>query len=260
MKLLNTRALVLRSQPLGERDRLLSLLTWERGKLSAVAPGARKIKSKLAAGVDYFTCGSFLLHQGKSLYTVNQLEIETNFSRIGENIKDYAYGMYFAELAEKLLEEGESYPDVFDLLLSCWGHLLDKKADRDVLARFFELRILSILGYHPHFQDCLYCGDQLGPFFWNYSSGGVFCGKCRPGEEVVFPFSRGTHALAVRLLSLFPGKIANIRAADLQKKELQDFTWHFLQYWTAAGHLKGLSFLAKVNNSEGDKKAGNAPE
>lgn len=260
MKLLKTRALVLRSRPLGERDRLLSLLTRERGKLSAVAPGARKIKSKLAAGVDYFTCGSFLLYQGKSLFTVSQLEIESIFSRISENIKDYAYGMYFAELVERLLEEGDSYPDIFDLLFHCWGHLHEKKADRDVLARYFELRMLSILGYHPHFQDCLYCGDRLGPFFWNYSSGGVFCGKCRPGEGLVFPFSRGTHALASSLLNLAPGKITNIRAADLQKKELQDFTWHFLQYWTAAGHLKGLSFLAKVNNYEGDKKVSNAPE
>ena len=80
--MLKTRALVLRSRPLGERDRLLSLLTLEQGKLSAVAPGARKIKSKLAAGVDYFTCGSFLLYRGRSLFTVSQLEVETSFRNI----------------------------------------------------------------------------------------------------------------------------------------------------------------------------------
>ncbi|NLJ55982.1 MAG: DNA repair protein RecO, partial [Firmicutes bacterium] len=110
MKLLKTRALILRSRPLGERDRLLSLFTYEQGKLTAVAPGARKVKSRLAAGVDYFNCGHFLLYRGKSLFTVTQLEIEINFVQIRKNIRAYACGMYFCELVEKLLEEGEPLP------------------------------------------------------------------------------------------------------------------------------------------------------
>ena len=259
-KLLKTRALVLRSRPLGERDRLLSLLTLEQGKLSAVAPGARKIKSKLAAGVDYFTCGSFLLYRGRSLFTVSQLEVETSFGNIREDIRAYAYGMFFAELTDKLLQEGEPSPGIFHLLFNCWSSLDKNKAnnaDKELLARFFELKILSLLGYHPHLEGCLYCGSTAGPFFWNNSSGGIFCEKCRPGG-VVFPFSIGTCSLAAGLLGMAPEKIANIRASDRQKKELKDFNLHFLQYWVDVSSFQGLSFLEKVVNIEKDKQAKNA--
>ncbi len=261
MKLFKTRALVLRSRPLGERDRLLSLFTWEKGKLGAVAPGARRIKSKLAAGVDYFTCASFLLHRGKSLCTVTQLEVEFAFRKIRENIKDYTYGMYFCELVEKLVEEGEPHPAIFNLLLECWRCLDDSSADREILARYFELKLLSLLGYHPHFKDCLYCGDTKGPFFWSINSGGVFCERCRPREGAVFFISSGTHAMADRLLNLFPAaKILNLRATEEQKNELQGFTRQFLLQWTGTGPFKGLSFLEKLNAQEKDKKTNNAPQ
>lgn len=259
-KLLKTRALVLRSRPLGERDRLLSLLTLKRGKISAVAPGARKVKSRLAAGVDYFTCGSFLLHRGRTLFTVNQLEVETSFRGIREDVRAYAFGMYFAELTDKLLQEGEAYPAIFHLLLNSWSCLDENKADVELLGRFFELKILSLLGYHPHLKGCLYCGDTVGPFFWSNSSGGIFCEKCRPREGEVFSFSKGTCSLAVRLLDLFPAKIANIRASELQKEELQNFNRHFLQYWVDMRSFQGLAFLEKINSSGRDKRAGDAPE
>lgn len=248
MKLLKTRALVLRSRPLGERDRLLSLLTWERGKLSAVAPGARKVKSKLAAGVDYFTCGVFLLHRGRSLYTVNQLEIEVGFAQIRGNIKAYACGMYLCELVDKLVEEGQPVPAIFNLLLECWSCLNEKNVDGEILARFFELKLLSLLGYRPHLSSCLYCGDERGPFFWNNKEGAIFCKRCCPREGEVFTLTRGTLALANFLLAARPARTRNIKAGIKQKKELQHFTGQFLQYWTAAGSLQGLSFLEEVNN------------
>jgi DNA repair protein RecO (recombination protein O) len=252
VKMLKTRALVLRSRPLGERDRLLSLLTLEQGKLSAVAPGARKIKSKLAAGVDYFTCGSFLLYRGRSLFTVSQLEVETSFRNIRENIRAYAYGMFFAELTDKLLQEGEPAPEIFHLLFNCWSSLDENKADQELLARFFELKILSLLGYHPHLKGCLYCGSTAGPFFWSNSSGGIFCEKCRPGGAV-FPFAKGTCSLADSLLGMAPEKVANVRASAIQKKELKDFNHHFLQYWVDVTSFQGLSFLEKIVNVEKDK-------
>lgn len=247
MKLLKARALVLRSRPLGERDRLLSLLTLEHGKISAVAPGARKVKSKLAAGVDYFTCGSFLLYRGRSLYTVSQLEIEKSFRSIRMDIRAYAYGMYLAELTDKLLQEGEPYPEVFRLLLNCWSCLDENKADNELLGRFFELKILSLLGYHPHLKGCLYCGSTAGPFFWSNSSGGIFCEKCLPAEESVFPFSKGACSLAFSLLGMTPAKVSRIRASESQKKELKDFNHHFLRYWVEMSSFQGLAFLEKIN-------------
>ena len=260
MKLLKTMGLVIASQPLGEKDRLLKIYSREKGKLSAVAPGARKIKSKLAAGVDYFTCASFLLHEGRSLYTVTQLEIESVFRRISANIRDYTCGIYICELLDRLTEEKEANWEIFKLTLDCWRCLDAGMGDRDILVRYFELKLLSLLGYRPHFKNCLFCGSSRGPFYWSADSGGVFCESCRPAGAV-FPFSGGAHALAYRLLELpCADKVVNLRASEAQKKELQRFTAHFLLQWTGGGPFKGLSFLEKINLQGEDKKTPNASE
>ncbi len=261
MKLLKTRALILSSRPLGERDRLLGLFTWEKGRLSAVAPGARKIRSKLAAGVDYFTSASLLLYRGRTLYTVTQLEVESTFRTISVNVKDYAYGIYFCELLERLTEESEPHPEIFNLLLDCWRSLDSGGLDREVLARYYELRLLSLLGYRPHFKDCLYCGASKGPFFWSINSGGVFCERCRPSDTAVFLISGGSRAVADRLLNIFSSaKILNLRVTEPQKKELYGFNRQFLGQWIGPGSFKGLSFLEKLNTLEKDKKTNNALE
>jgi len=236
----------LRSWPLGERDRLLCLFTLKAGKLGAVAPGARKVKSRLAAGVELFTCASFLLHMGKSMATVTQLEIDNSFRNIRENISDYACAAYFGELVERLVEEGEQNEPLFYLLHDAWRTLDSRAVDREILARYFELHLLSLLGYRPHFDSCIHCGEKETELAWYNSAGGVLCRRCGAGEGgTVLPLSAGARALAQCLLG-FPA-VGRIKATAEQKRELKRLVHFFIQYWTEAGSLKTLTFLEKVD-------------
>jgi DNA repair protein RecO (recombination protein O) len=250
-KYFKVRALVIRSRPLGEADRLLNLFTFERGKLSAVAPGARKIKSRLAAGVELFNCGNFLLYKGRTLATITQSEIETSFRNIRDNIRNYAFGMYFNELVEKLSLEGETNVPLFRLLSETWQYLDQGKADRDLLARCFELKMLSLLGYKPHFRDCLQCGNPLPPFFWDNAAGGIVCSRCFPAESSALTFSGGTRALTNSLINCSPARLVNLRAQENQKKELKNILQQFLQYWTGIKNLQTLQFLEKIEDAMG---------
>lgn len=247
MKYLQTKALVLRSRSFSETDRLLTLLTWDEGKVSAKAPGARRVKSKLAAAVEIFTCGSFMLYRGKNLFTVSQAQAETRFHRLMIRLEDYARALYFNELVEKLLPEGEINQPVFQLLLKTWSMLEEKDCDGDLLVRFFELRLLLLLGFQPHCESCLFCGDIKGPFFWNASAGGVFCSPCRPVQQPGITLSRGGHALLKNLQRATAKELRTLRAPRSQQKELADFVGSFIQYWTDVGPLKSLSFMATLN-------------
>ena len=249
MKQLQTRALVLRSRPFGEKDRLLTLFSLEIGKISAKAPGARLIKSKLSAGVEPLTSASFLLHKGRSIYTVTQLQIEQSYGGIRANISDYAVGLYMAELIEKAVEEGEALPFVYNLLSECWSLLNEQKGDRDVLARFFELALLNILGYSPHLTDCIFCGTAAAPFFWNSETGGIFCRDCSAGLHAS-PLTGGTLALLRSFSSLSTSKIVNLRAPEEQKQELQSILQQYLQYWAGIGALQSMTFLRKINETQ----------
>lgn len=244
-KLVKVKALVLYSRPLGEKDRLLTLFSLEQGKLSAVAPGARKVKSKLAAGVELFTCGNYLLHRGRSMFTVTQVEQVQGFQAIRRKIKLYASGMYFAELLEKTIEENEANPALFQLLLDAWLLLDEGKTEPMLLARFFELKLLDLLGYRPHLEDCTNCGNGNGngPIFWSDGSGGIVCEKCCSAEHSTFALSRGTCALADGLLKMPPGRLANLRVRDEQHNELKRLIHSFLQYWIATGPIKSFAFL-----------------
>ena len=250
MKYLQTRALVLRSRSFAETDRLLTLLTWDEGKISAKAPGARRVKSKLAAAVELFTCGSFLLYRGKTLFTITQVQVETRYSRLMMRVEDYARGLYFAELVERLLPEGEPNPQVFQLLQNAWGDLEAGAVDRELLTRYFELRLLLILGFRPHSDNCLFCGDTVGPFYWNTTAGGLFCSSCRPSGQPGIPLSRGAHALLRNLQRATGNELKTLRAPPAQQKELADFTSRFLQYWTDVGPLKSLTFMADLKGGK----------
>ncbi len=245
-KSVKVRSLVLYSRPLGERDRLLTLYTLELGKISAVAPGARKVKSKLAAGVELFTCGRFLLYRGRSMFTVTQVEQEQGFQAIGRNITLYATGMYLAELTAKTVEENEANPALFQLLLDSWRLLDQGRTEPKLLARYFELKLLDLLGYRPHLASCTQCGNGEGPVFWSSSAGGILCGNCCPGEPQAFLLSRGTCALAEALLNIPPGGLSKIRVGGQQHGELKRLAHSFLQYWIDTGPIKSFAFLEKT--------------
>lgn len=243
MKYLQTRALVLRSRPFAETDRLLTLLTWDEGKISAKAPGARRVKSKLAAAVEVFTCGSFLLYRGRTIFTVSQAQVDVSFREQMVHVENYARGHYFAELTERLIPEGEPNPDIFEHLLAAWSSLQEWQGDRELLTRYFELRLLLLLGFQPHCENCLFCGDLQGPFYWNAAAGGLFCERCRPPRQPGVSLSRGSHALLRAMQRISLRELKNLRAPQGQQKELADFIRQFIQYWTETGTLKSLTFI-----------------
>ncbi len=252
-RLLKTKALVLQTRPLGERDRLLTLYTMASGKLPAVAPGARKVKSKLAAASGPFTCAAYLLYLGRTMATVTQAEIETGFWGIRNDVHRYAYGTYFAELVDKTVEEEEASPELFALLFHGWRELENKRADIELLARCFELKLLSLLGYRPGLEGCAACGENRGKLFYGSASGGLFCSSCG-GGGASFALTAGSCALARRLLSLPYKNASALRAHAFQKAELENFLQHCLQHWAGVGGLKSLSFLQKVGGADSCNK------
>jgi DNA repair protein RecO (recombination protein O) len=221
-----TDALVLHSRPLGEADRLITLLTWERGKLAAVARGARKIKSKLAAGVDLFTFGHYQLHQGRSLAIITGQDVKEHFIRFREDPSLYPYGLYLAALADRLIAGTEPCPGSCRLLLDAW-RLICAAGDRDLLCRAFELQLMDLAGYRPHLRDCLACGAADAACF-SPRQGGVLCSRCAGGDG--FALDPGTVALAARLIENPLEQFRLLRPGPRQAHELARLTTAFLRY------------------------------
>jgi DNA repair protein RecO (recombination protein O) len=175
-------AIVLRTQKLGEADRIVTLLTRERGRVRAVAKGVRKTTSRLGARVEPFMYVDLQLYEGRSLDVVTQAETLGPYgSAIASDYARYTAGTAMLETAERLTEtEGEPALQLFLLLAGGLRTLAGGEHGPGLVLDAFILRALSVAGWAPSFTDCARCG-AVGPHrAFAVAMGGSVCPQCRP--------------------------------------------------------------------------------
>lgn len=248
MKNLRTEGLVIRSGNYGEADKLLTIFTLDRGKIPAIARGACKTKSKLAACVQLFTRGEFLLYMGKTLATVTQAEIKHSFYTLREDLFKYSYGQYFCELVGKLLEEKVPCPENYWLLLSAFK-ALEGEGDMEVLARSFELKFLTLAGYEPYLEGCLACGGEASSYRLNYKEGGLVCSRCASQEGNSLKISLGIPSLLKKLIAWDLPRLKILKIQVPQKKKIAFINKKMLEYNMNLGPCKSLTFLESLEGA-----------
>jgi len=245
-RIFKTEGLVLRTRVLGEADRLITLLTLNHGKFAAVARGARKIKSKLAAGVDIFTYGTYTFHRGRTWPIITGLDTIERFPWFREDPELYPYGSYMAELTDRLVIGEEPSPAIFELLLDGW-RMLGESKEKFLLCRAFELKLAHSAGYSPCLDFCAMCGsDNWGSekgLTFSPREGGLLCFGCQ-GAGLI-KLDSGTVALARRLLETPLSQVKMIRPSTRQKQELTRMNSLFLAYHLDLGDLKSRHLLSE---------------
>ncbi len=136
----NTTAIVLRRIAFGETDNILTLMSKDHGRLSAIAKGARKPISRLSGATDLLACSKFALATGRagSLQVVVQAEVVDAFPDLHKSVAKLAHAQYFIELMLVFTAEDDPHPELYQLLLRSL-RLLEKADDPDTIARWFEI-------------------------------------------------------------------------------------------------------------------------
>ncbi len=178
MKNYKTEGVIIRVRDYSEADRIVTLFSRDYGKVQAIAKGCRKQQSRKRGIIQLFTYGEFALYRGRNLDTITQCESKESFGILRENLERMAYGAYMAELLDGFITSGEPHEDLFNLTLICL-HLLTVE-DPELVRRTFETRIMALLGYQPHLDDCVNCGRPLNGPRVAFSSrmGGSLCELC----------------------------------------------------------------------------------
>ncbi len=146
MQTFRTEAIILRRTNYGEADRILNVLTPERGKLSAIAKGVRKAKSKLAGGLELFATCDITLISGKSdMYTVSSARLIKFY---GDILKDYDHMQLAYELVKMInrVTETVSESEFYYLLRDSLVHLNELSVDHRIVELWFRLRFAAALG------------------------------------------------------------------------------------------------------------------
>jgi DNA repair protein RecO (recombination protein O) len=184
VSLYRDEAVVLRTQKLGEADRIVALLTRRNGRVRAVAKGVRRTSSRFGSRLEPFMHVDLQLAEGRSLDVVTQAETLAPFGeRICSDYGLYTTGTAMLETAERLVTE-EHEPAVQQYLLLVGGLRVLSRRERDpgLVLDSFLLRSLAVAGYAPSFADCVRCGRPGPHRSFSASAGGSLCSDCRvPG-------------------------------------------------------------------------------
>ncbi len=190
---LHTEAVVLRHSDWGEADRLLTIFSREAGKLRAVAKGVRKMRSRKAGHLEPFTRSKVLLARGRDFWIVTQAETVDAYLPIGEDLLRTAYAAYVLELVDRFIyEEGENRP-LYQLLVDTLERV-STLPDAFPAVRYFEIRLLDLLGFRPELNNCVRCGNEIKPEdqYFDAGQGGVLCPRCGDGVQTARPVTVNT--------------------------------------------------------------------
>lgn len=141
--------IILKQSPVGEYDRRVSILTKERGRLSAFARGARKPGSRLAAAASPFSYGSFKLYEGRNSYTMEEADVQNYFEELRADFVGACYGMYFAEVAEYCTRENNDEREMMKLLYQSLRALSAPALPNPLVRCIFECRTIALNGEFP---------------------------------------------------------------------------------------------------------------
>ena len=185
MSLYRDEAIVLRTHSLGEADRIVTLLTRERGKVRAVAKGVRRTRSRFGARLEPFMMTDVQLYEGRNLDTVTQAETIAPYGeRLVADYPRYTAGAAMLETADRLTEEREPAVQQFLLLAGGLRTLADGSHEPSLVLDAYLLRSLAVAGWAPSFVDCSRCGAPGPHRAFAVASGGAVCPVCRPAGSV----------------------------------------------------------------------------
>jgi len=232
--------IVLRVRNFGEADRIVTIYTKERGKLQAVARGARRVRNRLLSSTQLFTHGQYLIFPGKELHNLSQAEIVHSGQSLRDDLEKLAYASYITELVDALTPEEDPAAEVFALLVGSLA--LASQGRLKLAARAFELRLMRELGYEPELYACLSCREPVRERLFFSEQGGVLCSKCAGQIPGSVPLSNGAWELMKKLLEWEFSKLTVLHPAGNLEEELRRVMRRYLDF-RLEYPLKSLDFL-----------------
>src|SRR3954452_785645 len=180
---LKTEAIVLRSIRYGEADRVLHLYTPERGRVSAIAKGVRRAKSRFGGRLEPFFRLELVLYEGRSdLLTVTSAETLAGHRRLREDGGALDAAARACDAVGRLFADGDPHAGVYHLLANELA-LLDADPARAGRANAlaFRLKLLLAAGFAPQLSACASCGERDHLAGFSGAAGGMVCTACEAG-------------------------------------------------------------------------------
>lgn len=179
--------IIIREALINDSDKLLTVITDSRGKITLKAKGVKNIKNKNSAGTQIFTYSDFELTERSGRFTLKTAYPKQSFFGLRSDILRYALACYLADAAGCVTSENNDETSVLRLMLNSFYALSERN---DVpLAKIkaaFELKLMSVCGFMPELNYCVCCSQEVSKdekTYFSFSHGGIICGKCKSQSD-----------------------------------------------------------------------------
>ncbi|MBU3142423.1 DNA repair protein RecO [Clostridium sp. CF012] len=249
MAILKTRAIVIKTQEFKETDKLVWLFTEDFGKITAIAKGARKNKSKYVSSTLPCCYAEFILFKGRNLYTINEVTIIDSFQQLLRDLTTITYASYFNELIDIAMENEDVNSELFKNLVSAFYFIKNDVMDIEILARAFETKLLKATGYGLNFEQCVRCRKKITiSNNIDLQSYGPICKDCEKVNSIYI--SNPTYNTLKFLNNFGMDKINRIVVSKASKLELYKILSIIISqnYTRKPKSLEMFDYLREYNN------------
>lgn len=253
-----TPAIVLRSWPFGESDKIVSFLTEGYGKITGIAKGAKRSKRRFANSLEPFSYVSLRFQDNarNSLAFIHGCELQKSHRNLVSSLDKIAFASYCVEITGGLIGERDENRLVFEHLKSYLSDLEHYEASLLRLAAF-ELKLLSLTGYQPVADSCRRCGvyrhpsvgaelPSLGHWHFSLRDGGVLCSSCSKVRRETLPMTDETLELMITLQQEQNLQMLKIPPAA-RLKQLRTVVLRFIEF-QANKIIKSAAFLYRFSS------------
>jgi DNA repair protein RecO (recombination protein O) len=226
-----TEAIILKTFPLGEADRLVSFLGRSSGRLRGVAGGARRLKNRYGSTLEILSHVQlwYVEKETRDLVRIQQCELLESFHKAQS---DYGLSTGLAvvsEISELVLPERETQEPMFRLILLA-AREVERTGNWALPLAYFAFWTVRLGGWLPAFDKCAVCGASFGmqEAYYGPMDGGLVCAKCRrPGMRALhYP----TRELAERFAKERLDRIEVTSVTDQQVTELREASLDWIEY------------------------------
>ena len=180
------KGIVLRETPIGDYDKIMTVLTAEYGKLSVFARGAKRLKSPLFVNTQLFSYSEMNLHKTTNTYYLQSADLIENFYHIRDTLEGTALAGYIADVAADIAVENQNEKELLRLVLNSFHMISLNKKSPSQIKSVFELRAASIAGFMPNLVACAGCGNSdLETYYFDITSGVFRCEECYRTDALI---------------------------------------------------------------------------
>jgi len=244
MSLVKDEAFVISASDWHETSRIIRCFARANGRISLVAKGIRKPRSRIGSTFETFSRVQivFYFRTGAEIFTLKEAETVEYVPELRTDLQRFAITSFFFEILERGLPPHERHENVFEITRRFLSDMRSGGWRAGSTPAYF-LHLVSALGFAPRLDRCTMCGQPASVVFFDPAKGGGVCDSCQPHETGLIPLSSGLRdfmltAMAQRDEKVFPATSENAAS------EFFNLIRRFLEYHFEA-ELKSAGFLLR---------------